>query len=136
MVRKIRIRLLCLITATRISRANPFKGSVAKPNWTITYNGLSKIGGLERIFTNVIIRHGYHSTLGMNSFNTALLFQDPLRVSYPYFRDTLTGNFIPYLPGSKYYYTGIIRSVDRSGYDVYEPDVNKRRIQENKTAES
>ena len=66
------------------------------PNWAVTYNGLSKIGGLDRIFTNVIIRHGYHSTFGMNSFNTALLFQDPLRVSYPYFRDTLTGNFIPF----------------------------------------
>jgi cell surface protein SprA len=27
---------------------------------------------------------------------TALLFQDPFGVSYPYFRDTLTGNFIPF----------------------------------------
>jgi len=77
-------------------RANPFKGLLPMPNWAVTYNGLSKIAGLERIFTNVIIRHGYHSTFGMNSFNTALLFQDPLRVSYPYFRDTLTGNFIPF----------------------------------------
>jgi cell surface protein SprA len=32
----------------------------------------------------------------MNSFNTALLFQDPLRISYPSFRDSLTGNYIPY----------------------------------------
>ena len=32
----------------------------------------------------------------MNSFNTALLFTDPLRIGYPSFRDTLTGNFIPY----------------------------------------
>ena len=32
----------------------------------------------------------------MNSFNTALLFQDPSRVGYPYFRDTLTGNYIPF----------------------------------------
>ena len=32
----------------------------------------------------------------MNSFNTALLFADPFRVGYPSFRDTLTGNFIPY----------------------------------------
>jgi cell surface protein SprA len=51
---------------------------------------------MERIFTNFIIRHGYASTLSMNSFNTALLFQDPLRVGYPYFRDTQTGNYIPY----------------------------------------
>jgi cell surface protein SprA len=32
----------------------------------------------------------------MNSFNTALLFTDPLRIGYPSFRDTLTGNFVPY----------------------------------------
>ena len=76
--------------------SNPFSGFIPKPNWTVTYSGLSRVGDLERIFTNVTIRHGYHSTLSMNSFNTALLFQDPLRVSYPSFRDSLTGNFIPY----------------------------------------
>ncbi len=77
-------------------RSNPFKGLLPKPNWTISYNGLSRIAGLEKIFSNVNIKHGYHSTLSMNSFNTALLFQDPFRVSYPYFRDTLSGNYIPY----------------------------------------
>jgi cell surface protein SprA len=78
------------------TRSNPFKGLLPKPNWTVTYNGLSKIPGLDKIFSNVVIRHGYHSTLGMNSFNTALLFQDPLRVSYPKFIDTLTNNFVPF----------------------------------------
>ena len=77
-------------------RANPFSGLVPKPNWTVTYNGLSRIPGLDKIFTNFSIRHGYHSTLSMNSFNTALLFTDPFRVGYPFFRDTLTGNYIPY----------------------------------------
>jgi cell surface protein SprA len=32
----------------------------------------------------------------MNSFNTALLFFDPLRIGYPNFVDPLTGNYIPY----------------------------------------
>jgi cell surface protein SprA len=77
-------------------RANPFAGIIPKPNWAVTYNGLSKLKPLEKIFTNFTIRHGYHSTLSMNSFNTALLFQDPLRVGYPYFQDTLTGNYIPF----------------------------------------
>jgi cell surface protein SprA len=76
--------------------ANPFSGFIPKPNWTLTYSGLSNVGDLQRIFTNVTIRHGYHSTLSMNSFNTALLFQDPFRISYPSFKDSLTGNFIPY----------------------------------------
>ncbi|MFM2138947.1 MAG: hypothetical protein RJA57_1254, partial [Bacteroidota bacterium] len=77
-------------------RANPFSGILPKPNWTVTYNGLSRLPGLDKIFTNFSIRHGYHSTFSMNSFNTALLFADPLRLGYPSFRDTLTGNFIPY----------------------------------------
>ena len=76
--------------------SNPFNGIVPRPNWNITYNGLSRIPGMEKIFTNFTIRHGYNSTLSMNSFNTALLFQDPFRVGYPYFRDTMTGNYIPY----------------------------------------
>ena len=77
-------------------RSNPFSGIIPRPNWTVTYTGLSRLKGLDKIFTNVTIRHGYHSTFSMNSFNTALLFADPLRISYPSFRDTLTGNYIPY----------------------------------------
>ncbi|HMU45751.1 MAG TPA: cell surface protein SprA [Chitinophagaceae bacterium] len=77
-------------------RSNPFSGILPKPNWTLTYNGLSRLKGLDKIFTNVTIRHGYHSTFSMNSFNTALLFLDPFHVGYPNFIDTLTGNFVPY----------------------------------------
>lgn len=78
------------------SRSNPFKGLVPRPNWTVTYSGLSRIPGVDKVFSNLTIRHGYHGTLSMNSFNTALLFQDPLRVGYPYFRDPQSGEFIPY----------------------------------------
>jgi cell surface protein SprA len=77
-------------------RSNPFSGIIPKPNWTVTYNGLSRLKGLDKIFTNFTIRHGYHSTFSMNSFNTALLFADPFRVGYPSFVDPLTGNYIPY----------------------------------------
>lgn len=77
-------------------RSNPFSGIIPKPNWTITYNGLSRLKGMEKIFTNFTLRHGYHSTLSMNSFNTALLFADPNRIGMPGFRDPLTGNYIPY----------------------------------------
>lgn len=77
-------------------RANPFSGIIPKPNWSINYTGLSKIKGLEKIFTNVSIRHGYHSTLSMNSFNTALLFTDPFHVGFPFFQDPQSGNYIPF----------------------------------------
>jgi cell surface protein SprA len=77
-------------------KSNPFSGILPKPNWRITYNGLSRIPGMEKIFTNFTISHGYNSTLSMNHFESALLFRDDDRLGYPGFIDTLTGNFIPY----------------------------------------
>lgn len=77
-------------------KSNPFSGIKARPNWRLTYNGLTRIRGFEKIFTNFTITHGYNSTLSMNSFNSALLFDDPFRLNYPGFVDTLTGNFVPY----------------------------------------
>ena len=75
--------------------ANPFNGLKAKPNWNITYNA-SGIKALEKVFTNFSIRHGYRSTLSMNSFNSALFFQDPFRYGFPSFIDPLTNNYVPY----------------------------------------
>jgi cell surface protein SprA len=51
---------------------------------------------MEKIFTNFTISNGYISTLSMNSFNSALTFQDPFGIRQPGFIDTLTGNFVPY----------------------------------------
>jgi cell surface protein SprA len=75
---------------------NPFSGYLPKPNWRFSYNGLSRIPGMEKIFTNFTISNGYISTLSMNSFNSALTFQDPFGIRQPGFIDTLTGNFVPY----------------------------------------
>jgi len=77
-------------------RSNPFQGILPKPNWRITYNGLSRIPGLDKIFTNFTVTHGYQSTLSINHFESALLFKDEFFPSYPSFIDTLTGNYIPY----------------------------------------
>ncbi|HRE52852.1 MAG TPA: cell surface protein SprA [Flavitalea sp.] len=77
-------------------RSNPFSGILPRPNWRITYNGLSRLKGMEKIFSSFTITHGYSSRLSMNRFESALLFQDQDRVNYPGFIDTLTGNFIPY----------------------------------------
>jgi len=77
-------------------RSNPFSGYLPKPNWRISYNGLSRIPGLDKIFTNFSVTNAYTSTLSMNSFNSALNYQDPLGLRQPGFIDTLTGNFVPY----------------------------------------
>ena len=77
-------------------KANPFGGYLPKPNWRLTYNGLTRLRPTQKLFTNFSVTHAYNSTLSMNSFNSALLFQDELGLGFPSFIDTLSGNFIPY----------------------------------------
>jgi cell surface protein SprA len=43
-------------------------------NWNLTYNGLSKLPMFKDILSNFSLRHGYKSTLTVNSFQTDLLF--------------------------------------------------------------
>lgn len=75
-------------------RSNPFSGILPKPNWRLTYTGLTRIKALEKIFTNFSISHGYNSTLSMNEYRSALYYQDYF--GSPGFIDSLTGNFVPY----------------------------------------
>jgi len=77
-------------------QSNPFNSFIPLPNWRLTYNGLTRIKGVEKVFTNFTITHGYTSRLSMNSFNSALLFQDSMLLGYPSFVDTISHNFIPY----------------------------------------
>ncbi len=77
-------------------RSNPFSGILPKPNWRITYNGLTRIPGMEKVFSSFSVTHGYNSMLSMNHFESALMFRDPFRFNYPEFIDTLTGNYVPY----------------------------------------
>ena len=77
-------------------RSNPFSGMLPKPNWAIIFNGLSKLPVLSEIFTNISLTHGYNSNLSMNSFNSSLLYTDIYRRGAPSFKDTISGNYIPY----------------------------------------
>jgi cell surface protein SprA len=75
---------------------NPFSGYLPKPNWHISYSGLSRIPWFSKIFTSFNITNGYTSTLSMNSFNTDLRYRDPLGYGTPGFIDTISGNFVPF----------------------------------------
>ncbi|HEU4552767.1 MAG TPA: cell surface protein SprA [Chitinophaga sp.] len=77
-------------------RSNPFSNFIPKPNWRITYNGLTKLEPFRNVFTNFVLTHAYTGTLSMNSYNTALLYEDPRLAGYPGFIDTVSGNYIPY----------------------------------------
>lgn len=51
---------------------------IPAPNWTLTYNGLSKLKWFQDIFSSVSLKHGYKSVLRINSFNSDAQF-DPLQ---------------------------------------------------------
>lgn len=76
--------------------SNPFRGIRPMPNWRLNFTGLTRIPALEKTFTAIAITHAYQGRLSMNQYNSALLFEDRLRVGFPSFIDTVSGNFIPF----------------------------------------
>jgi cell surface protein SprA len=93
--------------------SNPFSGIKPLPNWRVTFTGLTKIPAISNIFSNVTVSHAYNSTLSMNTFTSALLYQDPFRVGAPEFIDTVSGKLCAILPGTKSYYSGTVCTLDR-----------------------
>ncbi len=77
-------------------KSNPFRAILPKLNWKVDYNGLSRVKGLDKVFTNFALSHGYTGNLSMNGFTSALLYQDVSKYGYPSFYDTLSKNFVPY----------------------------------------
>lgn len=77
-------------------KSNPFKGILPRPNWKVDYSGLSRLKGLDKIFTNFTVSHGYNGNLSMNGFTSALLYQDVSQFGYPSFYDTVSKNLVPY----------------------------------------
>jgi cell surface protein SprA len=79
-------------------KSNPFSGILPKPNWSISYNGLSRVPGLDKIFSNFSLTHAYNASLGMNNFTSALYYRDVSHYGYPSFIDTTGGsnNYIPF----------------------------------------
>ena len=77
-------------------KSNPFNGTIPKPNWSLSYTGLSKIPFLQSIFSVINIRNAYSGTLSMNSYTSSLLYSDPLRYGAPGFVDSVSGNYIPF----------------------------------------
>lgn len=77
-------------------RSNPFAGIIPKPNWRVTYTGLTRIPALAKKFSTISFSHAYTGSVSMNSYNSALLFADPFRYGSPQFIDSVSGNYIPF----------------------------------------
>lgn len=59
---------------------NVFK-QTPKPNWTLTYNGLTKIPWFKDRFQRFSLSHTYKATLTVNQFNTDLRFNSGFNVN-------------------------------------------------------
>ncbi|WP_316735264.1 cell surface protein SprA [Pedobacter aquatilis] len=46
------------------------------PNWSLTYNGLTKIPFIADRFSSVDIKHGYRSAYNINGYNSLLRYQE------------------------------------------------------------
>jgi cell surface protein SprA len=77
-------------------RSNPFKTMIPLPNWRITYDGLSKLQPFSDYVQSLILTHAYISSLSMNSFNTSSSYMDERSLGFPSFRDSISGNYVPY----------------------------------------
>ncbi len=68
--------------------------AMRNPNWNITYDGLSKIPALKRIFRNITIAHAYRSTYSVNNFTTNLAAGTDFE-GRPIRDNSEEGNFLP-----------------------------------------
>jgi cell surface protein SprA len=55
------------------STSNMFP-QVPMPNWTVTWDGLGKIKGLQKTFRSITLRHAYRSTYNIGGYSNNLLY--------------------------------------------------------------
>ncbi len=65
---------------------------IPRPNWRVTYDGLSKLPLFQSFLQSFSLSHGYRSVYSINSFSQNLLYTQ--NDGYSSNRDTI-GNFIP-----------------------------------------
>jgi len=73
------------------SRTNPFL-KIPLPNWSITYDGLSRITALQRYIQTFTLAHGYRSTFTIGSYRSIMDYRE--QNGFPSATDNAL-NFIP-----------------------------------------
>jgi len=48
---------------------------IPKPNWRVTYDGLSKIKQIQKLFKTITLSHAYKSTYSIGGYTSNLLYQ-------------------------------------------------------------
>ena len=54
---------------------------IPKPNWTIKYDGLSKMEMFKNLFSSFVINHSYRGSMKVNRFNTTLEYRGNQEIS-------------------------------------------------------
>ncbi|HIN40342.1 MAG TPA: cell surface protein SprA, partial [Flavobacteriales bacterium] len=74
---------------------NPFI-KMPKPNWRVTYDGLTKIPWLNKRFKKITIGHGYRSTFSISSFTTNLMYDEQMGENGEGYTDIIdiNGNYL------------------------------------------
>ena len=67
---------------------------IPKPNWRLTYSGLTKIDFIDQWFKTLTISHAYKSMYTVGSYTTNILWKEG-EDGYSWVRDQLGGNYIP-----------------------------------------
>ena len=65
---------------------------VPKPNWRVTYDGLSKIEKIKKYFKSFTLTHAYRSTYSVGGYTSNLLYTDPDGDGYTAVRENVPGN--------------------------------------------
>lgn len=56
-------------------QGNVLMKTLPRPNWNLTYNGLSKLGFFEDIFQSFSLKHGYKGNLRVSQFQSETLYE-------------------------------------------------------------
>ncbi len=63
---------------------------IPKPNWRITYDGLSKMEKIKKYFKSFTLSHAYRSSYNVGGYTTNLLFYDPDDDGYTHIREIVS----------------------------------------------
>lgn len=81
-------------TSPQLIGLNPLK-TVPKPNWKVTYTGLSKIEWFQKFFRTVTLNHTYRSTFNITSFTSELRYHVDPGNKMPDVKDNINDNYFP-----------------------------------------
>ncbi|MGZ6532276.1 MAG: T9SS outer membrane translocon Sov/SprA, partial [Bacteroidia bacterium] len=63
---------------------------IPKPNWRVTYDGLSKLEKIKKYFKSFTLSHSYRSSYSIGGYTSNLLFTDPDKDGYTSVREDVS----------------------------------------------